>query len=156
MKIENCHPKIEDRIDLRLCPLWGPAFVSKFSFMMIMNVKLRTKINQNRHHTFVQFHAALNWAVICVCEISSANRPLTLMEMLSVAEMFRSRRHLCPRTRYILSYSHPTKPQRTPFICMPFKNCQILMQGIWTPFNIEEIWLKTCDKNPEMVINSAL
>ena len=21
MKIENCHPKIEDRIDLRLCPL---------------------------------------------------------------------------------------------------------------------------------------
>ena len=20
MKIENCHPKIEDRIDLRLCP----------------------------------------------------------------------------------------------------------------------------------------
>ena len=39
MKIENCHPKIEDRIDLRLCPLASEQILS----MSIQHLNCKTK-----------------------------------------------------------------------------------------------------------------
>ena len=34
MKIENCHPKIEDRIDLRPCPLLQPLGGCKGMYLL--------------------------------------------------------------------------------------------------------------------------
>ena len=41
MKIENCHPKIEDRIDLRLCPQEQDVWPSEQIILKSLTFSLR-------------------------------------------------------------------------------------------------------------------
>ena len=88
MKIENCHPKIEDRIDLRLCPLVS-SDLKQFGAKCHLAVKV---------FTIVAPLAKLSWKLQRCIKIG----PLTTYRHLALTCFYQTRGQPCLRLAFTL------------------------------------------------------